>query len=607
MRRTQENTDITQHFTGIQEVGAEFGSRIDEIHGMYDKSMTSLTRIPGKLLMTTGIADGPIWSLHQLKFQDGSVRLSKEGGNYQAERFDLPPSGNLYPYPSFTNYPSPGFQIQNEDWPVNYNIPVWSSPTGSPTYSRAASVLNFYGMGSSSQTFYILVENSWEPFSIQDFGTLPDWLTISSPETEGVWSGSHVKATFTVTVDPSAMGYLPSSFTIPIQLMSKGLSVFTKTVVVNMLAVSRKDIWYYLDDTFWNWDWEFGMIWDDPFFHQLLTDADVGFVDPYYIEYGEDEIGIINLFYRDEAWYIFVQDEDDDGNIVSNTVRLNDEDISWTDEGVLLWSGTVTIAGVFPPDDFNTYTIQLRDTAAYNDPVPDDMGMQLFYGCDWNNNQFSENLTRVPGEDRLITVSGDHQLRYVEYNRWQFYIDRDAYAPMPPILGSEGNDAEVILLDDEVWLNNDMSTPYFSGAVSHPYFRVTGDTGGLDGAGLYQFVPDATDRDTLFLLNYDSNPMSYNGIFDDGNTHACTLYHNYPSIIGRAFSTLENATIARGEWGEWGDIPIAMPGAVDGWQYVQIYSFPWIDLYEYTWRIYQDYTVVYPPYTNTLWPYITHL
>ena len=124
---------------------------------------------------------------------------------------------------------------------------------------------------------------------------------------------------------------------------------------------------------------------------------------------------------------------------------------------------------------------------------------------------------------------------------------------------------------------------------------------------MYRFVPDVTARDTLFLLDYYGNPMNYNGIFDDGDTHACTLYHNYPSIIGRAFSTTENAALARSTFPVRGGTPVVMPGAVGGWQYVQIFSFPWIDYYKHTWGIYQDYTVVYPPYTNTLWPYIVHL
>lgn len=139
MRRTQENTDITRHFTGIQEVGAEFGNRIDEIHGMYDKPMTSLTRIPGKLLTTTGIAAGPIWGLHWLRFQDSILMLSHEGPDLVAGREYPLYTGQMYPIPEFSDtiYYFPGSTegpyIDWADWPSIIDQPEWEDHRESET------------------------------------------------------------------------------------------------------------------------------------------------------------------------------------------------------------------------------------------------------------------------------------------------------------------------------------------------------------------------------------------------------------------------------------------------------------------------------------------
>ena len=132
MRRTQENTDITQHFTGVQEVGSEFGGRIDEIHGMWDNPMTSLTRIPGKLLATTGLADGPIWSLYQLRFQDSILMLSQEGPNFVVGRESLPYTGQVYPIPEFSfSSSTEGPYIDWPDWP---DWPDWLFPFSLPEW-----------------------------------------------------------------------------------------------------------------------------------------------------------------------------------------------------------------------------------------------------------------------------------------------------------------------------------------------------------------------------------------------------------------------------------------------------------------------------------------
>jgi hypothetical protein len=96
MQRTREKPAILQDLRGIREVGEDFIDRIDEVHGLFNEPATSLQRIPGKLLATTGLAGGPIWSLHQLRFQDTVLMLTHDGPNLDYNRESLPAAGQFF-------------------------------------------------------------------------------------------------------------------------------------------------------------------------------------------------------------------------------------------------------------------------------------------------------------------------------------------------------------------------------------------------------------------------------------------------------------------------------------------------------------------------------
>jgi hypothetical protein len=73
--RTLQQPFIEQALGGVREVGKDMTDIINEIHGMIDEPALSLTRMKGKLLMTTASLGGPVWDLMQLRFKDRSFVL----------------------------------------------------------------------------------------------------------------------------------------------------------------------------------------------------------------------------------------------------------------------------------------------------------------------------------------------------------------------------------------------------------------------------------------------------------------------------------------------------------------------------------------------------
>jgi len=101
MRRSEDSVMILDTLSGIREVGEDYADRIDEIHGMYDRKQGLLERTPGKLLATTGRLDGPIWSLHQLRFRDTILMFPHEGEEYRSSREIMFAQGQYFPPPTF--------------------------------------------------------------------------------------------------------------------------------------------------------------------------------------------------------------------------------------------------------------------------------------------------------------------------------------------------------------------------------------------------------------------------------------------------------------------------------------------------------------------------
>lgn len=146
MNRTKENTLTLDLLGGIRQVGEYPDQVIDEIHGLYDDPVRSLSRIPGKKLATTGIADGPIWSLHQLRFRDRSIFmykgdfdffLSDEVTRIPGIRFTLPDAPS-YQGPDNINYDNPKYPYPPPytllfDWPFPWPL---NSPSPFVSFDR---------------------------------------------------------------------------------------------------------------------------------------------------------------------------------------------------------------------------------------------------------------------------------------------------------------------------------------------------------------------------------------------------------------------------------------------------------------------------------------
>ena len=113
---------IDKLLTGVQEVGEDYTDRIDEIHGMLDRPHTSLQRLPGKLLATTGLAEGPVWSLHQLRFRDTILMMVHEGTGINVSRETLPPAGRFFWNPNYPMLPETSVPslIDAPNWPPIY-------------------------------------------------------------------------------------------------------------------------------------------------------------------------------------------------------------------------------------------------------------------------------------------------------------------------------------------------------------------------------------------------------------------------------------------------------------------------------------------------------
>jgi hypothetical protein len=123
-RRTENDREIMANLTEIRQVGPDPDTIIDEIHGLTDNPRTSLARIPGKVICSSGVLDGPVWSLHQLRFRDAYVTIRHAGDQFVVTPQPLPPQGGRFPMPIFSdgqwdnpNQNSPPFPLF-WDWPT---------------------------------------------------------------------------------------------------------------------------------------------------------------------------------------------------------------------------------------------------------------------------------------------------------------------------------------------------------------------------------------------------------------------------------------------------------------------------------------------------------
>lgn len=177
--RTLENVEVTRALTGIREVGEDFADRIDEIHGLYDDPVTSLSRVPGKLLMSSGIAAGPIWSLHQLRFSDTIMMLSQEGPNLIVGTDPPPLSGRWYPPPDYPDS-SEDPQIQAADWPTPFKEEIEELSTARqsrpPSYEPASPYdyqVSVIPRSLDLECCYGAEDVSGGPITLQISGTFP--------------------------------------------------------------------------------------------------------------------------------------------------------------------------------------------------------------------------------------------------------------------------------------------------------------------------------------------------------------------------------------------------------------------------------------------------
>jgi hypothetical protein len=112
MQRSDGEQKILNELTGVIQTGGG-DDTVDEVHGMYDKFLTALHRIPGKIVMTSSVADGPVWTVQQLRFRDRMYRFVHEGAVFAVESDPMLPPG-LYDGPKLPGGPP---YTPPPDWP----------------------------------------------------------------------------------------------------------------------------------------------------------------------------------------------------------------------------------------------------------------------------------------------------------------------------------------------------------------------------------------------------------------------------------------------------------------------------------------------------------
>ena len=125
MRRTGTDvgTLIDATLGGVQQVTTKQDEQINEVHGLYDRHMSSLRRTPGKTLATTGPGLGPVFTIHQLRFRESIGLVRMEGGGLVADLTTFPLPGAFFPPLDLTDPISPAIppnyfpQYQLPDFP----------------------------------------------------------------------------------------------------------------------------------------------------------------------------------------------------------------------------------------------------------------------------------------------------------------------------------------------------------------------------------------------------------------------------------------------------------------------------------------------------------
>ena len=124
-RVTEEVREVMSKLTEVVQVGKDPDNIIDEIHGLVDTPSTSLSRIPGKILCCTGIMDGPVWNIFQLRFRDSVGSYLHDGPNLKVSDRRLPSNGARFPYPEFDDDDNPSRDTPPfpwlPDWPEDYD------------------------------------------------------------------------------------------------------------------------------------------------------------------------------------------------------------------------------------------------------------------------------------------------------------------------------------------------------------------------------------------------------------------------------------------------------------------------------------------------------
>lgn len=185
---------------------------LNEVHGLTDFTLKNLSRIPGKVPATTRTTT-TIWTVGQLRFQEGYAFFGKVGGNLWTDVPETTLPGYVFP---ITTYPDgmrdgdesdkwgSGFNTSRSRWrwrgekyQLRADLVWWTGSTGTLSYMTGDDYDNLYqsaynAVHSNVRTF----SSATAAYSIGEDDSI-DWLTLST--VAGSWSQGRYDGLFTTT------------------------------------------------------------------------------------------------------------------------------------------------------------------------------------------------------------------------------------------------------------------------------------------------------------------------------------------------------------------------------------------------------------------------
>ena len=95
MLRTDENHGIVDSMATVREVGEDFKNVVMEVHGMFDKFVGSLFRLPGRLISSH--CSSPVWTIAHLRFRNGDAIIQHNGSSIHVSSNFPPLPGIIFP------------------------------------------------------------------------------------------------------------------------------------------------------------------------------------------------------------------------------------------------------------------------------------------------------------------------------------------------------------------------------------------------------------------------------------------------------------------------------------------------------------------------------